>query len=90
MGTLNAVSFMPSGAKMRSRRKVSSVLPVAREIRMPRISEPLLYIHFSPGWCASGRPPQRFISSSGECAGRFAEGETPASDIAFWIGCLSG
>src|SRR5439155_1565727 len=61
---------MPSGAKMRSRRKVSSVLPVAREIRMPRMSEPLLYIHFSPGWCASGRLPHRFIAGEGLNADR--------------------
>ncbi len=54
------------------------------------MSEPLLYIHLSPGWCASGRLPKRLINSSDANAGKAAEGETPASDIAFWIGCFSG
>lgn len=40
-GTLNAVSFMPSGSKMRSHRNASSDRPVRDAISSPRMSEPL-------------------------------------------------
>jgi hypothetical protein len=49
--TPNAVSFMPSGVKMRSRRNVSNVWPEARDISSPSTYDTVLYIRFSPGWC---------------------------------------
>ena len=39
---------------MRSRKNVSSGWPAARAISTPRTSDPVLYIHRSPGWCISG------------------------------------
>ena len=37
----------------------------ARAIKTPNRSDPVLYIHCSPGWCMSGSVPRRRIHSSG-------------------------
>ena len=41
-GTLKPVSFIPSGSKMRSRKRVSNGCPVARAIKTPNTSDPVL------------------------------------------------
>ena len=55
---------------MRSRRKVSNGCSDARAISTPNTSDPVLYIHRSPGWCMSGSDPRRADPLVGPWRGR--------------------
>src|SRR5665647_142407 len=83
---------MPSGPKTRSRTNASNGRPAARAIKTPSTSDPVLYIHRSPGWCMSGSVPRRRIHSSGAGGADGLGGPWPSdrSLIAFWMGYVSG
>jgi hypothetical protein len=48
--TLKAVSFIPSGSQIRSRKASPKDMPVARAMSTPVTSAAVLYIQRSPGW----------------------------------------
>ncbi len=48
--TLKAVSFIPSGAQIRSRRASPNDMPVARAMSTPVTLAAVWYIQRSPGW----------------------------------------
>jgi len=89
-GTLNPVSVMPSGAKIRSARNVSNRWPLARAISTPSTSAPVLYSQRSPGWYISGSAPKRRIHSSGAGASAGAGGPGLSWASASVIGSVSG
>ncbi|CAM5647436.1 hypothetical protein SNARM312S_00872 [Streptomyces narbonensis] len=68
-GTWKAVSFIPSGSRMRSRRNASSDMPATRDTSTPTTSLLRSYCHRTPGWYCSGSSPRRRIHSSGSGAG---------------------
>ena len=67
--TLKAVSFIPSGSQIRSRRASPNDMPVARAMSTPVTSAAVWYIQRSPGWQTSGSVPSRRIHSSGDGPG---------------------
>ncbi len=77
---------MPRGSKIRSFRKASKPMPAARAISTPSTSEPVWYIHFSPGWCIRGRDPNSFIHASGACGVGGFRPMILRSAMACWIG----
>jgi hypothetical protein len=63
--TLKAVSFIPSGSQLRSRRAAPKDMPVARAMSTPVTLAAVSYSQRSPGWWTSGSAPNRRIHSSG-------------------------
>jgi hypothetical protein len=66
--TLNAVSFIPSGSQIRSRKAAPKDFPVARAMSTTVTLAAVSYIQRSPGWWTSGSAPSRPIHSSGGAA----------------------
>jgi hypothetical protein len=80
--TLKAVSFIPSGSQIRSRKASPKDMPVARAMSTPVTLAAVLYIQRSPGWWTSGSVPRRRIHSSG--------GGSPSVFSASAIGTVPG
>jgi len=86
----NAEAGVLSSRVVRNSRSCTKSLqradPEARAIRTPNTSDPVWYIHFSPGWCMSGKRPQAadpLIRRRGGPAGSAAPGRAAARPIAF-------
>src|SRR5947209_5594722 len=82
---------MPSGSKMRSRRNFDSGWLDTRAISTPNTSDPVWYIHRSPGWYINGNVASPRIQASGPGAvERYGPMATFCSCMAFRMGYLSG
>ncbi len=83
---------MPSGSSTRLAEGSSNGWPVARAISTPSTSEPVPYIHRSPGWCSSGRVPSRASTrrARGTRPGAAVPGPSSSSAMASASGTVPG